>query len=362
MKIAVCHDRLTGTGGGERVAITLAKAFDADLFVAKYTPEKTYEECKGLSIREIAPVPDPPASQFYPLIRMHDALRFSLLRGLDRYDLLFTSGMWAFFASKQNPDNIWYCHSPNRGLYDLRRQIVRRYNLFWRTVYYCWANFWTRFDQRYVRHVKKIVVNSQNVARRVGVYYKRHAEIVYPPVNVNKFYHKPSEGYYLSVQRLMPEKRVDLQLKIFEHLPKEKLVIVGKAEYGTEYQKQMSSWIERLPNVEWLERVSDGELRDLYARCGAVIQTAVDEDFGLIPVEAMAAGNPCIAVNEGGFRESIVHGKTGLLVNEPYLENFVKVIKNFDDYAFDPKVCMKRARDFSEEKFIEKIRKIALRE
>lgn len=361
MKVAICHDRLTGTGGGERVAITLAKAFNADLFVAKYTPEKTYEECKRLPITEIAPVPDPPASQFYPLIRMHDAWRFSSLRELGEYDLLFTSGMWAFFASKQNPNNIWYCHSPNRGLYDLRRQIIRRYNPFWRAVYYCWANFWTYFDQGYVGHVKKIVVNSRNVAGRVRLYYKRRAEVVHPPVNVENFYNKPSEGYYLSVQRLMPEKRVDLQLRIFERLPEERLVIVGKAEYGTEYQRQMRKWIGRMPNVQWLERVSDEELRGLYARCEAVIQTAMDEDFGLIPVEAMAAGKPCIAVNEGGFRESIVHGRTGLLVGEPYLENFVEAIRNFDSNAFDPRECMGRAREFSEERFVEKIRGTASR-
>jgi len=358
MKVAVCHDRLTGTGGGERVAITLAKAFNADLFVAKYTPEKTYEECKKLRIKEIAPIPDPPASQFYPLIRMHDAWKFSRLKELREYDLLFTSGMWAFFASKQNLINIWYCHSPNRGLYDLREEIPKRYNVFWRLVYNLWADFWTSFDQKYVKKVKKIVVNSINVAKRVKRFYNRDAEVVHPSVRVDKFYHKPHENYYLSVQRIMPEKRVGLQLKIFEHLPNERLVIVGKAEYGTEYQRKISQWIERMPNVEWLERVSDEELRELYARCKAVIQTSIDEDFGLIPIEAMASGKPCVAVNEGGFRESIVHGKTGLLIDEPYLENFVKAIKNFDDYVLDPKECMRRSRDFSEEEFIRKIRKI----
>ena len=261
-------------------------------------------------------------------------------------------------TSKRNPNNVWYCHSPNRGLYDLRKRIAGRYNPFWRAVYRCWADFWTHFDQKHVGYVKKIVANSQNVAKRVRTYYGRSAEVIHPPVSINKFYHKPSEDYYLSVQRLMPEKRVDLQLRIFERLPNEKLVIVGKAEYGTEYQEKIGRWISRLSNVEWRERVSDEELTELYARCKAAVQTAVDEDFGYAPVEAMASGKPCIAVNEGGFRESIIHEKTGLLVNEPYLENFTEAIKNFDNYVFDPKLCRKRARDFSEGKFTRKIRKV----
>lgn len=282
-----------------------------------------------------------------------------MLKELRDYDLLVTSGTWAFFASKQNPNNVWYCHSPNRALYDLRKEIPKRYNVFWRLVYNFWVDFWIYFDQEYVKKVKKIVVNSKNVAKRVKRFYNRDAEVIHPPVQVNKFYQKPHENYYLSVQRIMPEKRVDLQLRVFEQLPNERLLIVGKAEYGTEYQRKISQWIKRMPNVEWLERVSDEELRELYARCKAVIQTPIDEDFGLIPIEGMASGKPCIAVNEGGFRESIVHEKTGLLIDKPYLENFVKVIKNFDDYDFDPRLCMQRVKDFSEEEFIRKIRKIA---
>ena len=359
MRTAVVHDRLTGFGGAERVALVLSKAFKADIFTAKYAPDRTYPEFRNIKIREVNAVPDFPVSQVHPLVRMLDAIKFSNKKELGGYDLLFTSGEWAHFASRNNPHNIWYCYSPNRALYDLRKKIRSRYNPLWRFVFDRWTSYWVPRDQKAVKHVYKITTLSQHVALRIKKFYGRDAEVVYPPVRIDKFHHKFAEGYYLSVQRLMPEKRVDLQLKIFEHLPAERLVIVGEAGYATEYQKRISRWVERLPNIEWRSEVDDKELRDLYARCKAVIQTPLDEDFGLISVEAMASGKPCIAVDEGGFRESIIHRKTGLHVKEPYVRNFINVIENFEKYDFDPKVCLKRARDFSEKELVRKIRKLS---
>lgn len=358
MRTAVVHDRLTGFGGAERVALILGKVFNADVYTAKYAPDRTYPEFRNLKIREVNPVPDLPISQVHPLVRMLDAIKFSNMKELGRYDLLFASGEWAHFASGNNPNNLWYCYSPNRALYDLRKKIRSRYNPFWRIVFDCWMSYWVPRDQKAVKRVRKIVTLSQHVARRIKKFYRRDAEIVYPPVQIDKFHHGPQEGYYLSVQRLVPEKKVDLQLKIFERLPTEKLIIVGKAGYKTEYQKRISRWIERLPNVEWRSEVSDKELRDLYARCKAAIQTPLDEDFGLIAVEAMASGKPCIAVDEGGFRESIIDGKTGLLIKKPYAKNFIKAIREFENYGFDPKLCIKHAKNFSEEEFIRKIKKL----
>lgn len=360
MRTAVVHDRLTGFGGAERVALVLGRAFKADVFTAKYAPDRTYPEFRNIKIREVNPVPDLPVSQVHPLVRMLDAIKFSNMKELRGYDLLFTSGEWAHFASRNNPHDIWYCYSPNRALYDLRKKIRSRYNPFWRVVFDRWTSYWVPRDQKAVKHVCKIVTLSQHVARRIRKFYRRDAEIVYPPVQVNKFHHKSPEGYYLSIQRLTPEKRVDLQLEIFERLPAKKLIIVGKAEFDTKYQKRISHWIERLPNIEWRKKVSDKELRELYARCSAVIQTPLDEDFGLISVEGMASGKPCIAVDEGGFRESIIHGKTGLLIKKPYVDNFIKTIKGFEKYDFDPKLCIRRAKDFSEEEFIRKMKKLAI--
>ncbi len=341
------------------MALVLAKALNADFFTAKYVPETTFEWSRELRVKEIAHSAEPPLSQLSTIVWMLDAIRFSKLKELKNYDLVITSGQLAHFASVQNPNNIWYCHTPNRALYDLRDEVRSRLSPIWRSAFDIWVKFWTPHDQRSVKHACRIVVNSENTRKRVRKFYNRDAEIIYPPTDIKKFRHRPSEGYWLSVQRIEPEKRVEVQLEVFERLPKEKLVIVGKGRHGRAYQKKISDWIERMPSVEWREEVSDEELRDFYSRCKAVIQTPLEEDFGFIPVEAMASGKPCIAVDEGGFRESIVHGKTGILVKKPYVENFVKVIKGFEKYRFDHKVCIERAKDFSEEEFIRKMKKLA---
>jgi glycosyltransferase involved in cell wall biosynthesis len=359
MKVAVCHDRLMERSGGERVAIVLAKTFNADLFVAKYDAKNTFSFAKKLNVKAVSPSAEPPVSQLYTLVWMRDAIKFSKLEELKDYDLLITSGQLAHFASVQNPRNIWYCHTPNRALYDLRDEVRGRLSPFWKPLFNAWARFWKPFDQTSVKSVNKIVVNSNNVKKRVRKFYNRNSDVVYPPVDLREFRPKPSENYWLSVQRMEPEKRIEIQLKVFEKFPKEKLVLVGPGRYGKEYLDRMDRWVKRMPNVTWKRNVSDRELTEIYSRCKAVIQTPIDEDFGLTAIEAMASGKPCIAVDEGGFKETILPGKTGLLVKEPYVQNFAKIVKNFDDYSFDPKTCVKRAREFSEEEFMRKMKDVA---
>ncbi len=290
---------------------------------------------------------------------MKDAIRFSKLKELKGYDLVVTSGQLAHFASVQNPKNIWYCHTPNRALYDLRNEVRARLGFLWRPFFDIWADLWKPFDKNSVKHVNRIVVNSNNVKKRVKDFYGRDSEVVYPPVDLKKFRYKRASDYWLSVQRVEPEKRIEMQLKVFEKFPKEKLVLVGPGKYGKEYLERIAKMVERMPNVEWKKDVSEKELVELYSSCKALIQTPIDEDFGLIAIEAMASGKPCIAVDEGGFRETIVHGKTGLLLKEPYEENLAKVVENFGKYKFDPKTCQKRAKDFSEDEFMKKMKKAA---
>lgn len=361
MKIAVVHDRFGNCGGGERVALEIAKTLKADtIYTAYWEPEKTFEELKKFNIIEVNKLPDLRFEKTYALIRMLDAWKFSKIKELADYDLIWTSGMWAVFASKHNPMNIWYCHSPNRALYDLYEHFLNRYKgqPFVRWAFKTWANFWRKRDQKAIGYVKKIVANSENTRRRVQMAYNRDATVIHPPVDIKKFYHAESDGYWLSVQRIMPEKRVDLQIRIFQRLPNEKLIIVGKAEYGTWYERKITEMIRKTPNVEWLGRVDEKTLIDLYAHAKGVIQTAIDEDFGLVPVEAFAAGKPVLAVNEGGFRET-VRLFTGKLINPPYLRNFVRAIIEFDRRDYNPNTIQNWAKNFSVEQFRTRIRRLS---
>lgn len=356
MSIAIVHDRLCNRGGGEKVAVTIARALGGDIYTANYKPENTFEVQN--SIRVTNPMPDMSWEKWYALVRMLDARSFSRLKELRDYDVLWMSGMWAPFAARNNPRNILYCHSPNRGIYDLGESLRKRQKFPWGQAFDLWRLFWKRMDQRAVSHVKRIVCNSRNVQKRIKKYWGRDAEILYPPVNLEDFYFERFGSFWLSVGRVMEEKRIDLQLDTFERLPKERLIIVGSAEYGTAYQKRMEERIRGMKNVEWKGRVGGKELSDLYANCKGTIQTALDEDFGYVPPESMASGKPCIAVNEGGFRESIEDGKTGILVDEPYVENLVRAIEDFKPSNFDPSYLQDYAQRFSEENFTRRVREI----
>jgi len=362
MEVAVVHDRLCNKGGGEKVAMALAETLGSDLYVAKYDPDKSYSLNGSVGeLTEVNPMPDMEWDKYYALVRMLDAGSFAQEEKLEGYDAVWMSGMWAPFAARNNPNNILYCHSPNRALYDLAEEIRSRYegvDIFWRPLFDLWRWFWEKMDKKAVEHLNRIVCNSENVQNRINKYWNRDAEVLYPPVDMENFYFEEFGDFWLSVNRMMKEKRIEIQLDAFEQLEDEKLVIVGEAEYGTEYQKEMEKRIDNIDNVEWKGRVSSEELFELYATCKGVIQTSIDEDFGLIPPESFSSGHPCLAVNEGGFRESIKNGETGILIDEPYAENLTKEIKNFDSSSFNPNYLQRYAEKFSRKRFEKRVRKI----
>ena len=139
-------------------------------------------------------------------------------------------------------------------------------------------------------------------------------------------------------------------------MPDKKLIVVGsvhetKKSYFDKLKKSAKS------NIKFITNITNKDLIKLYSHAECVIQTSSNEDFGLVPIEAMASGKPCIAVNEGGFRETI-NKKTGILINEPYVDNLVKAVENFEANKFNKTDLLNRAKVFSDEIFIEKIRKI----
>lgn len=146
--------------------------------------------------------------------------------------------------------------------------------------------------------------------QRVKMYFHRDAEVIYPPVETTKFTCNEYGDFWLSVNRLYPEKRVELQIDAFREMPEEKLIIVGGYSEGDHAKSYAKNIIKNLPdNVKLRGEVSELELLDLYSRCKGLICTAMDEDFGMTPVEAMASGKPVVAVNEGGFKETVTEKK-----------------------------------------------------
>jgi glycosyltransferase involved in cell wall biosynthesis len=159
------------------------------------------------------------------------------------------------------------------------------------------TNYLRLWDYASAARVDRFVANSENVRRRIWKTYRREAELVYPPVDVDSFYYRPSDDYFLIVSELVAYKRIDAAVKEFSRSGR-RLKIVGD---GPEYRALRSG---ARSNVEFLGRVPDVELREIYARCRAFLLPG-EEDFGIAPVEALASGKPVIALARGGATETV---------------------------------------------------------
>lgn len=356
MKVAIFLDYIGAIGGGERVALMLARDLPADIITTDVRWEAVQKLGYGnVRIRSIGKTVKLP-----PFKQISASFLFAACDFTQEYDFFIFSGNWSHYAARKHHPNLWYCYTPVRAFYDLREpMIARQSNAGMRILAASWIKAHRWFDQRSVQNLDQVVAISETVQRRIRDFHGRSSQVIYPPVDTERFEFKEFGDFWLSVNRIYPEKRIDLQFEVFRDLPEERLVVVGgyaEGDHAAKYYEKLAGKI--CSNVEMRGAVSEEELMELYDRCKGLICTAVDEDFGLTPIEAMASGKPVVAVNEGGFRETVVHGKTGLLV-EANRDELVRAIK---EISKDPQqyrdTCKKRAADFDTSIFLKNIRKI----
>lgn len=354
MTLAVLYDFLETIGGGERVALTLAKHLDADLITTNVDPTLAARAgFAGVNVIDLGRLRGTP-----PFKQLDATRKFSQAK-FHGYDLYMILGNWAVYAAKWHHPNVFYCLTPTRMFYDQRDTILGRLNPVTRGAARVWTAFHRPLDRRAVTHCDRVVAISRNVRGRVLRWYRRDADVIYPPVATSRFRFREVGDAWLSVSRLYPEKRLELQFETFRRLPNEKLILVGGHAVGDRSAKYLAS-LQPPTNVTLLGEVSEAVLADLYARCRGFLTTAIDEDFGITPVEAMAAGKCVLATDEGGYRETVVHGRTGfLLPADP--EAFSQRIRALDESELRSmrSACEARAREFDETIFIEKMRSLA---
>ncbi|MBD3321318.1 MAG: glycosyltransferase [Chitinivibrionales bacterium] len=354
MKTAIFHNFMDNIGGAEMVCLTLAREFGADLYSTNVDNEKIAKMgFGGIPVQSIGRVPlDAPFRQQIALARF----RALNLRG--HYDFYIIGGDWAVSAAVNHKPNIWYVHSPIREIWDLCGHIRKNYVPFIKKpLYDLWVAYNRYLNRRYVAHIQKIACNSATTRQRVTTYLHRNARIIHPPIDTSHLTYKQNNGFWLSVNRLFTHKRVDMQLKAFETMPDKKLVIVGSYERSSHFQRY-AKHIQNTtpPNVAIKSWVDSKELADLYARCRGFITTSLDEDFGMSAVEAMAAGKPVIAPNEGGYRETVIDGITGRLIDNIDAGKLAAAVCELDTTCPEYKnACIQRARAYDTSYFIKSI-------
>lgn len=360
-RIAIFHNYLDNIGGAEMVTLILSREIGADI----YTTNIDKEKIRSMGFSDVADrvysVGKVPINA--PFKQQMAMFHFRKLNLKDKYDFFIITGDWALAGAVKNKPNIWYIHSPIREIYDLHEYIADNVMNWWqRPLFKFWCIINRFINQSEIKHVGKMACNSKNTKGRVSKYLDGNATVIYPPVDIEKYYHREPQNYWLSVNRLYYHKRVKMQIEAFSKLPNEKLVIVGcyeDAVHFKDYAKDVMKLKEKTDNVEILSWVSAKELLALYAKCKGFVATAMDEDFGITPVEAMASGKPVVASNEGGYKETVVDGKTGILIDNITTEKLVEAIKdaekNIKTGFYKKEKCLKQAEKFDTKIFVKKL-------
>lgn len=356
MKIALVHDWLTGMRGGEKVLEVLCELFPtATIFTLLHNEGSVSRTIENLPIRTSfinnLPLKAKRYRNYLPLFPR--AVESFDLSGFDL--ILSTSHAVAKGACPpKGALHLCYCHTPMRYVWELYDEYFGpgKAGPVTRMVMPVLAERLRIWDVRSSDRVHAFIANSRNVAGRIRQYYHRPADVIYPPVDVKQFtVSEKDEGYYLVVSALVPYKRVDLAVHAFQELG-ERLVIVGT---GPETARLKSLGGR---NVEFLGWQPDDALSALYAGCRALIFPGI-EDFGIVPLEAMASGKPVVAFEAGGALETVMdHGEsqTGVFFKDQTREALVDAVRRLRTLKFDPFKIRAHAERFDRSLFKENLK------
>ncbi len=360
MKVALVHDYLKEYGGAERVVEVLHEIFPgAPLYTAYYNPKKLGKDAqrfKNWDIRVSWMQKIPGIGRLLSPLKFLSPMAFESF-DLKGYDLVISSSA-AYYAkaviSPQNSLHLAYIHTPPRYLYGYTKNHWYKKNIFTKFFGSLLNHFMRLYDFEISQRPDVLIANSENIKKRIQKFYRRDSVVVYPPVDVTEFENaakKTQPDYYLSLSRLDPDKNIDLVIETFNlnGLP---LKIVGTGREESKLKKLAKN------NIHFLGKVSDKERVTLLAEAKALILAASDEDFGITSIESQAALTPVIALNEGGYQETVIEGKTGVFFNEISTQSLQTAIEKMDQMKFKPEDLRKNAEKYSKENFKKEILKL----
>lgn len=317
-RILIIHDRFQYRGGGERLVLDMAKILGADI-ATEYWTKETYDKSEVPGQLFVLDEGEPTALGVRYL-RAQWNFWWKMRKIIKNYDTIIFSGnncLAAAIRPLKGKKTLYYCHTPVRFVYDLFSLRRASEPKAWkRIVMYDLGKWLVRGLYRLgLSRMSTVVTNSKNVQERLKRFCNRDSSVIYPPIQINRFKWLGQGDYYLSSARLDGLKRVGDTVRAFQKMPEKKLIVTS----GGEEEANVRALAMGYPNITVLGWVDNEKLAELVGNCIATVYIPVDEDFGMTPVEGMAAGKPCIGVADGGLKETVIPGKTGSLIPKNYL-------------------------------------------
>ncbi len=356
MKVALVNDWLVSHGGELNVLLALSELYaDAPIYTSVYDKEKVpMLDHKQIITSDIQKLPF--ATKLHKMMPMLRPRAFEDF-DLSAYDVVLSSSHAEAkgVITKPNTIHICYCHTPTRYYWSDYHEYKKRMEfgilnpiarfMMPRTIHKL-----RQWDYLAAQRVDHFIANSHYVAERIKKYYRRDATVIHPPVDTERHVYDPAipkEDFYFTISRLIPYKRFDILVEA-ANKAKVKLKIAG---IGPELKK-----LQQLagPTVEVLGYINDHDKISLMQRAKGFL-FASEEDFGIVPVEAMACGTPVLAYGKGGVAESVT-AETGILVGEQTVQAFVREIEQMESRSFDYAAIRKHAEKFSKARFQKEIK------
>ena len=347
MRIAIVHDYLNQFGGAERVVAALHELYpDAPIYTSIYDEQRMPDIFKKMDIRTSFMQKFPFVFKFFKWYLLFYPLAFESF-DLSEYDVILSSSS-AFAKGVKKRDgqlHICYCYTPMRFVWRYEDYVKREnFSLPVKMVLPIILGPVRKWEKESLKGVDYFVAISETIAERIQKTYGRRSVIIYPPVETQKYkISSIDKDYFLVVSRLNPYKRIDIVVRAFNRLGLSLKIIGGGSDLDN---------LQRMakPNIEFMGRQPDKVIAKHYAECRALIFPG-EEDFGIVPVEAMSAGRPVIAYKSGGATETVVDGKTGILFDAQTPEALISAVEKFQFELFRKHEIRERALQFDKEVF-----------
>jgi len=360
LRVAIVHDWLNQIGGAEGVLETLMEMFPAaTVYTSMYWPEAMPAAYSQWDIRTTWMDRLPGIHRHHQPYLLCYPMTFGRLE-LQGFDLVISnkSAFCMGVRTASGTRHVCYCLTPTRFVWDFDVYVSReRIGGLARSLVWPLLGWFQRWERAAADRVDAFIAISEAIQARIQRYYERESEIVYPPVDTTRFVPLPDgshDDYYLIVSRLVPYKRIDLAVQAFSELGLP-LWIAGSGRDRASLEAMAG------PNVRFLGRVPDEDVGKLMARCRAFVFPGL-EDFGIAPVQAMAAGRPVIAFAGGGALDYVIEGVTGAFFHEQTAEALTDIVSRFDENRFEPPAIRAHAEQFDTRLFKSKLMAVIRRQ